>query len=551
GVEALRRALSREVDAPQVVVTAKDLYALIEQVNSVNRANLLDAAGTGSLPATVHARPNIPTPYVAPSTENERRLAEIWQATLGIEQVGVNDNFFDLGGDSILGIQVIARASDAGFQLSPDQLFEHQTIAELAKLFGEVAPEAEAPVAGPLPVTLFQRQLLESPASVDCWSMIWPLPAETSAGAAGDVLRRALEHVAKRHPALGARFTRGPEGWTQTATILEAVPVREEDLSAGADVAIVAGELRTGLDPERGVLLGAAVLGDGDAGPKRGLLVVHPVAADRTSWDVLRDEVRTACRQFAAGEEVSLPAVTGSFFRWLSAAPGTEVAWTAPLQDEAVSAEPATVVPVRLGGEETRILLEEIPELQRVRVEEVVLAALARTLSHGAGGGPVRLALEVEARDSDPRDLDLSRTVGCFTVALPVALDLGDAGDPGEDLRLTKEQVRGALADLAHGLEGEVPETYFRYLGDAQIVSGWQPAAGKGVKVTAQLDGEGLRFGWEDGQGAGPLRASAQDFLRALRSLIEHCNSAAVAVYTPSDFPDADLSQEELDKLFS
>ena len=154
GVEALRRLLSRNLDVSQIVTTARDLHALIAQVSSANRSKLLEAAGMGGLPPqATHARPNIPTPYQAPSTPLESRLVEIWQATLGIEQVGIHDNFFDLGGDSILGIQLIARATDAGLQLSPDQLFEHQTVAELAK----VLEGGEAVAATPLPV-LFPEQ---------------------------------------------------------------------------------------------------------------------------------------------------------------------------------------------------------------------------------------------------------------------------------------------------------------------------------------------------------------------------------------------------------
>jgi aryl carrier-like protein len=140
-VEALRRILSRELDLPQIVVAAKDLHTLIARVGAITRSSLADAAGAGAPRVAVHARPNISTPYVAPATESEQRLAAVWQATLGIEEVGVNDNFFELGGDSILGIQVIARAGEAGLQLSPDQLFEHQTIAELAKVISPAANE--------------------------------------------------------------------------------------------------------------------------------------------------------------------------------------------------------------------------------------------------------------------------------------------------------------------------------------------------------------------------------------------------------------------------
>jgi aryl carrier-like protein len=69
----------------------------------------------------------------------EAALAEIWTQVLGVERVGVEDNFFELGGDSILSIQVIAKAAKIGIRIDPRQLFEHPTIAELAPLAGEVS----------------------------------------------------------------------------------------------------------------------------------------------------------------------------------------------------------------------------------------------------------------------------------------------------------------------------------------------------------------------------------------------------------------------------
>jgi acyl transferase domain-containing protein len=308
GVEALRRVLSRELDAPQIVVTAKDLHALIEQVSSLNRSSLMDSAGAGSTPqAVVHARPNIPTPYVAPTTENERRLAEVWQATLGIEEVGVNDNFFDLGGDSILGIQVIARAAQAGLQLSPDQLFEHQTIADLASLFATVPQDTVDAATGFSPVTSFQRELLETGAA-PCWYAVWPLPPGVQGS---EIVGRALVQVVARHEALRTRFEQGPQGWIQEPVAAPGIlEVRQVDgVAAPEEMGIEAlvSELGAGLDPTRGVLVAAAVLSEGEDSQQRALVVAHPLAADGGAWRSVREELETACTQLAAGVDVLLP----------------------------------------------------------------------------------------------------------------------------------------------------------------------------------------------------------------------------------------------------
>ena len=69
---------------------------------------------------------------MAPRSEVERQLAAIWADVLDVDRVGVHDNFFDLGGDSLLSIQVISRAARSGLWLTPRQLFAYQTVAGLA-----------------------------------------------------------------------------------------------------------------------------------------------------------------------------------------------------------------------------------------------------------------------------------------------------------------------------------------------------------------------------------------------------------------------------------
>lgn len=151
GVEALRRVLARDRRFAQLATTAKDLHFLFEQINSMTRASLAGRADGGQAKRASHARPSLATAFIAPRNPVEEKLAEIWKGSLGIEQIGVQDNFFDLGGDSVMGIQLVARANDAGLELSPEQLFEHQTIAELAALLApmeamlqETASPAEA-----------------------------------------------------------------------------------------------------------------------------------------------------------------------------------------------------------------------------------------------------------------------------------------------------------------------------------------------------------------------------------------------------------------------
>ena len=144
GVEAFRRILSRR-PGRQVVVSPKDFQALLEQSATARSKGALDGLEDLAGGRASHPRPEMQTAFAEPETELEATLAEVWQDVLGLDKVGIHDNFFELGGDSVLGIQILARARESGVELTSDQLFEHQTVAELARAVG--GPGAETAVA--------------------------------------------------------------------------------------------------------------------------------------------------------------------------------------------------------------------------------------------------------------------------------------------------------------------------------------------------------------------------------------------------------------------
>ena len=125
------------------------------------------AESATELPA--HPRPDLATAYAAPATRAEQILAGIWEQLLGVERIGTDDNFFALGGDSIISLQMIARATKAGLRLSSKQVFQHQTIAELAAMAGDATAATPAPRhplvdAGVVPLTPIQEWFFEQDA---------------------------------------------------------------------------------------------------------------------------------------------------------------------------------------------------------------------------------------------------------------------------------------------------------------------------------------------------------------------------------------------------
>ncbi len=138
GLEAFRRILGARPGL-RVAVSPRDLRALLEQVERARTEGPEEAAKT-MVARAAHPR-SVQTAFVAPRTDLERRLAEIWQTVLGIDTVGVDDNFYEMGGDSVLSIQVVAAAREAGVELQSSHVFEHQTLAALAAALGD-APAA-------------------------------------------------------------------------------------------------------------------------------------------------------------------------------------------------------------------------------------------------------------------------------------------------------------------------------------------------------------------------------------------------------------------------
>ncbi|HOG46575.1 MAG TPA: condensation domain-containing protein, partial [Anaerolineae bacterium] len=277
-----------------------------------------------ALPAPEPQQREAGSAYVAPRTPAEEALAGIWAQVLGVERVGVHDNFFELGGDSILGIQAIARAGQAGLQLTPRQLFQQPTVAGLAAVAGHTQPvqATQGPVEGPVPLTppqrwFFERDLPER----HHWNQAVLLTVSRPLDLAllGEAAGRLLVH----HDALRLRFARDDAGWRQWhAGPGDAAAVSAEDLTevpeaeCGAALAARATEVQRSLDLATGPLLRLAYFDLGSGQPGRLLVVAHHLTIDTVSWRILLEDLHTACTQLAAGRDVALPPKTTSYQHW-------------------------------------------------------------------------------------------------------------------------------------------------------------------------------------------------------------------------------------------
>jgi amino acid adenylation domain-containing protein/non-ribosomal peptide synthase protein (TIGR01720 family) len=571
-----------------------------------------------ALPAPVFERDEEAETFVAPRTAVERTLAKIWCQVLGVGSVGVNDNFFELGGDSILSIQIIARANQTGLRLTPKQLFQYQTIAGLAAVVGTAhAVEAEQGiVTGLLPLTPVQRLFFEhNNAAPHHYNQAVLLEARETLDA--DLLEQTVAHLLAHHDALNLRFMQAADGWQQFNASHEGeIPFRRVDLSALAEaeqaaaIESIADEIQASLNISEGPLMRVALfdLGAGKLG--RLLTVIHHLAVDGVSWRILLEDLLTVYRQLSRGETVRLPPKTSSFKQWSERLTAhaqsrtvlNELDYWLTQSERQASPLPvdfhggdntrasAGVVSVALSAEETDALLHEAPEVYHTQSNDLLLAALTKTLTKWSGRTSLTLALEGHGREEIAEDLDLSRTVGWFTSIFPVALSLDGARTPGEALQSIKEQLRripergigyGLLRYLcaAEPVKERVerlraiplPEVSFNYLGQFDQVL--PPSAPFGLaressgrlsspagrrrhllEISGGVIGNQLRLDWtysENLHSRATVEKLAQSFVAELRALVAHCQSPEAGGYTPSDFPLANLGQAQLDNVFA
>ncbi|MFD4658624.1 non-ribosomal peptide synthase/polyketide synthase [Kitasatospora sp. NPDC058444] len=540
-------------------------------------------------------------PHRAPGTDRERLLAAIWAELLGVERVGLDDDFFLLGGDSILSIQVVSRARAAGLALSPRDLFRHPTVGALAAAAGSAVTVAGTePVSGEVGLTPIQHWFLD-PNPPTAGHFDQSLVVEAPGAVDPMALRRALAALWAHHDALRSRFTRGEDGaWRQhCAPAEEAAPDLLEVHDHGTEAAVTeAAHASFRLDG--GPLVTARLFTGTDGGRDRLLLAVHHLVVDGVSWRVLLEDLETAYRQAVEGRPLRLPTRTSSVREWArrlaehTAAggfAGQRAHWEAaaracarPLPvdgDGGNTAADLREVTVHLDRERTDALLREVPAVYRTRIDDVLLTALGRVLAEWTGRGTVAVGLEGHGREDRLFDgLDLSRTVGWFTSLFPVALDV-PAGDWGTALKAVKEQLRavpdrglgyGALRHLARDgalADAPAPGISFNYLGrfdwsadGAALVravpGGLGGAEAPGTErphlldVVARVEDGRLEIGWYYSAGrhrADTVTRLAQAMLDALEEIVAHCAEPGAGGRTPADFPLARLDQAAVDRI--
>lgn len=545
--------------------------------------------------------------YQAPEGKMEQVLARIWSEVLGIKKIGGLDNFFDLGGDSILNIQIVTRARRFNIEIAPQQIFDAPTVSELALVAksntNEHAPQGQITGVG-LPAPAQQRFLQANlkPSSLYCQTAVIELPADCDSL----LVSQAVETLLRHHDGLRTKFVQLDGLWQQrldSSINFNLVEYEVTDLGFEARQQQLRAwlvELAATTDPAKGINVCAALVSSPADATRQLLVAIHHLVVDGVSWWLLLEDLEQALADLIAGHAPYLPPKSSPFLDWtkqmaaVGTKPATQEFWRdqrllAPVTSSAMpDLEPRSIASVSLPRGQTLPLLRTVPGRLRTKVPDIILATLLGPIAGLLDGEVLQIDVEAHGREDTIDNIDILRTVGWFTSIFPVIIPIKDLDEVTsiERVRRISDLMRavpnhgqdfGVIRYLDPATQGENSDPgwpaspiLFNYLGQ------WNssPAGGTTVRFAEPIglvcgSGIGPRYALEfdavvfDGQ----LRLrcdyaeqyfSAADIEQvliaakaALLALPDADFNAANQVLTPDDFPEAELSQSDLDSVLA
>lgn len=546
---------------------------------------------------------------VAPQSSNEKKLATIWKQVLGVKKVGIYDNFFEIGGDSILSIQIISQASQVGLKFTPKQMFECPTIAELAQVVIETqgVQAEQGVVTGDVPLTPIQYWFFEQEhPRPEYWNQSMLLRVKERLDM--KLLEGAILNLLKHHDALRFRYKQLPNGtWRQRNEGIDEQSVlrvvKRNNANEQAWNQVIQEEMnitQSSFNLVTGPLMRVVYFEDMLNGNDRLFWVIHHLVVDGVSWRILLEDLQAVYNQIKQGQRVRLPVKSTSFKEWSErlqtysdSGISKEVQNYWNEQEEKEVMKIPTDYPIQetteesidqvtrtLGAEETHTLLQEVPVTHKTRISEVLLTALGQAIVDHTNQQTVSIHLEGHGREEMIEGMDLSRTVGWFTSIYPVHLNFQGTTTPIEGLKVVKDQLRripnrgvdyGVLRYLNRELlpfYQQKPSISFNYLGQFDQVFSKESLFIQETRFTfldhapesklshlidviGMVKDEKLHFVWmysREQFSRLTIQEIADGMLRHLRQLIN--KPTTESAFTVSDFADAEeLTEESLSKV--
>ncbi|MDL9994070.1 non-ribosomal peptide synthetase [Bacillus stercoris] len=549
---------------------------------------------------------------ISPRDEIEKVMAEIWEELLDVDELGVNANFFELGGDSIKALQVCARLKQRGYETTVREMFEHQTLGELsARVQKAVRVIDQGPVEGEITWTPIQQWFFSQ--SLESHHFNQSVMLYRSERFDEIALKKVLKSLVTHHDALRiicryengspVQLNRGIDLPDEELYAFELFDVKGNATDTHSRIKEAASQMQEHMRLETGPLLHAGLFRteNGD----HLFLTIHHLVVDAVSWRILFEDFSTAYKQAVSGESIQLPQKTDSYLTYSQKiadySKSRQVQREAAYWDECENrhiqpvpkdndAAPNTfidteMIDFELSRHHTELLLTAVHKAYSTEMNDILLTALGLALQQWTGNNQFKISMEGHGRESYLDDIDISRTVGWFTSIYPVWLDMSDSEHKNNDERLghlikqTKDMLHriphkgvgyGVLKYISKKWDSEKnsPEISFNYLGQFD-----QDIQSKAFEVSDIKPENEISPNWErpyvlDISGAissgclnlhiiynrlqfegKTIQTFAGHFKQTLENITEHCTGKESREWSASDFTDEDLTLDELNEI--
>jgi len=538
----------------------------------------------------------------------QKKLVTIWEEVLNHSPVTISDNFFELGGDSISSIQIIAKARKAGLQLKANQLFDSQTIEELSLFVKSESPKVIAMeiLVGEVPLTPIQHWFFEIHKSAPhYWNQIVRISnIETVPVSVIESITKALVSF---HDALRTAFVKVENNWKAKVLSLDEINsfhfynvgncknLREQD----EEIDEIMVSLQQECDLSSGNLFRALYFDCGEIQANKVFLLAHHLVTDMVSWNAIFDDFSKAIQQIQLGKEIEFKTKTASIRDWskhLHELSNSEDIrkeldfWKAQNADcqvlptdfevssEMFSEKSLKLLTSIIPKEETTLLLTSANNALNTKIEDLMLTALVTTFCEWGKVDGLCLGLERHGRNVDNEVIDVSNTVGWFTSFFPIRFQKTQSDDIGESIKLVKEHLRaipndgigfGILKYLSDNdqLDFAFPKLVFNYLGvignshsDSEIRYNFQARGNHDalsertstIDINVFVSDDKIHMNWSyshDAYREETISKLIKAYMDNLKEITDYCVAKVESDYTPSDFPESGLDQDDLDEL--
>ncbi|MED3966048.1 non-ribosomal peptide synthetase, partial [Niallia taxi] len=542
--------------------------------------------------------------YSPPRNDIERQLVKAWTEVLGVEKLGINDNFFDLGGDSIKAIRITSKLQNYGYKLEVKDLFNFGSIKELS---GKVVPYtnviSQEEVTGEAPLIPIQRLFFENDlTNMHHWNQ--SVMIYNKDGFQENVIKHVLNELIKHHDALRMVYQKNKGTITQvyrkSNTKLLDLQVKDYQSCENYKDKIkkCSEEIQSSIDLENGPLVKAGLFRTSEGDYL--LIAIHHLVIDGVSWRILFEDFADSYNKVLNGEEIVLQGKTNSFKDWglyLQKLAKSEdfqneiFYWKKieenykPLKADYQYGEYRSKqkyvqsIEIELSKKDTEELLKNTNKAYNTEINDILLTALGLTIQDWTSEEQFLVNLEGHGREQLEGDIDVSRTIGWFTTHFPLLLNLKKEKQLGYSIKQMKDTIRRIPnKGIGYGILGYLgeesplkkikPQINFNYLGQFDEKVNYEglelSTLTKGNSISPEseslfdidINGTisdhklGFTFAFSNQKYSHiTIERLATRYKEHLLSIIEHCQNQETPELSPSDYSSNDLTLDELEEL--